>query len=622
MSRLLFLLRTNRAFALALGLCVALLVTWLALDRPEKAERRLEERIASGKAVPHHFYVPVYLWRGLTLNLGVAALLAGACYYAGRKSSDLPAAEVPARLSGVQRAAVVAALALAAVHGWQRLDHSTWGDEDYTVKLYIQPEVEQQEDGSLRFTERTWPDVIWHGKRTNNHFGYTALAKLCHDSFFRPGSGPRDPYFSETLVRLPAFAAGLLSVLALTWMARVWRITAGLWLLLLLWVAHPWFVRFTSDARGYSMVLLCVPLLFGIAGRILQTGGWRWWLALAAVQTFCFWSYFAVFYILIPFHAGLLWAVMTVGGNKADRSVQAARWLVANLLSALVIIQLMAPLLPQLLDFIRASGSQIAGSITPTWWQDAAAYLLTGTPWNEWSNVNPLSISLGERSGVAFVIAVVTCGLFAALLLAGIVFTARDATRRWLLLPVLGAPVLFFAHMLGSGIKPYHWYLLLYYPGCLLLAGVALQGLKPRSLMPACLLLTAVGFILASDAQRGALLRHPIEPCRESVELTRVIMNPRHPQYGSDSITAGFTMFTEAYDPGLVRFQTLDELRKLMSDAKSSNRQLYINFSSRAFCETHYPELFQLFNDPAHFELVAVLPGQFDAATREVLRAR
>jgi len=607
MSRLLLLLRSNRAFALALGLFVSLLAAWLVVDRPVKAERRLEERIASGKAVPHHFYVPVYLWRGLTLNLGVAA---------GR---DI-------RLSGLQRAAIAAALALAAVQGYERLSLSTWGDEDYTVKTYIQPEVEKKEDGTLSFTDRTWADVIWNGKRTNNHFGYTALAKLTHDTFFRPGTGPRDPYFSEALVRLPALIAGVLSVLALAWMARVWRITGGLWLLLLLWVVHPWFLRFTSDARGYSMVLLCMPLLFGIAGRALQTGAWRWWLALAAVQTFCFWSYFAIFYVLIPFQTGLLWAVISASNqNNADRVVQSARWLAANLLSALVIIQLMAPLLPQLLDFIRASGSQIAGRVGTEWWQDAAAYVFTGTPWNEWSSGNPLSICLSERRGIAFGIAIFTCFLFAVLLLTGALRAARQSQCRWLILPVLGAPVVFIAHMLLAGIKPYHWYLLLYYPGCLLLAGMALQRMqeaKPRVLVRAMMLLTAAGFISTTAEKRTALLEHPIEPCRESVALTRSIMNPRHPAYGTDSITAGFTMFTEAYDPGLVRFQTVEELQGLMTEARSSHRQLFINFSSRAFCETHYPDLFKLFNNPVLFEQVAVLPGQFDAGTREVLRMR
>jgi hypothetical protein len=66
----------------------------------------------------------------------------------------------------------------------------------------------------------------------------------------------------------------------------------------------------------------------------------------------------------------------------------------------------------------------------------------------------------------------------------------------------------------------------------------------------------------------------------------------------------------------------VDELRALMQQARQSGRALYVNFSSRAFCEASFPELFQILNDPALFQVVQVLPGQFAAGTREVLKAR
>jgi hypothetical protein len=612
MPRLLDVLRRNRAFALALACVAVLAVAWMMVERPVRDERRLAERIASGKAIPHHFYVPVYLWRGLLVNVGLGVLLAGACYLAGRKLQPMVPRWQPsvAPLPTGQKVAIMLALALVAYTGTQRLGHSTWGDEDYTVKTYIQPEVSREPGQPLQFRDRQWHEVIWHGKRTNNHFGYTAVAKVFHDVFFRPGAGPEDPYFSEALVRTPAFLAGLLSVPVLV---------SGWWAILLIWVAHPWLVRFSTDARGYAFVLLGVPLLLGLAAKALQSGAWRWWLLLAVVQTLCFWSYFAIFYVLIPLHMGLVWALWTAtAGDSGRRLILLSRWAAASLLSAMVIVQLMAPLLPQLLDYIRASSSQITGSITSNWWQDAMAYFLLGTPWHEWSVENPLSISVRESSAFGKVMAVTAAVGLLAWFAQGVRSLVSDRQRRWLLVPVLGAPALFFIHMLVSGIKPYHWYLQLFLPAFLLVVG---HGLSKRS-TPLLAGAVVVAFLLASHPQRLALWQHPIEACRESVELTRTIMNPRHPDYGSDSITLGFTMFTEAYDPGLVRFQTVEELRHQMTEAKATGRQLFVNFSSRAYCETHYPELFSLFNDPELFEVVAVLPGQFDAATREVLRAR
>lgn len=645
MSNFLALLRNNRAFALALGLFFAVTVACLVVERPEKAERRLAERIASGKAVPHHFYVPVYLWRGLTLNLAVTALLAGACSLAGRRLENpgsIPSAPPSSKLT---TSLLFFGLIVAAANGYHRLGHSTWGDEDYTVKTYIEPQVTEKADGTLEFTRPTWYDVVWHGKRTNNHYGYTALAKLSHDLFFKPGTGPTDPFFSEALVRLPAYLSGLLSILALAWLTRLWGIRHGIWVIVLVYVLHPWLVRFGTDARGYSIVLLGLPLLFALAGRALQTGAWRWWLMLAGVQACTFWSYFAVFYVLIPLHAGLILAIwFDDSRSRTDRMTQLARWLSACLLSAVAIIQVMAPILPQLKDYIRNNAAQITGHINLAWCQDALGYLLLGTAWNEWSATNPLSISLSELSGLPLLSACIAgAGLLCAFLV-GLSLLWSDKRTRWLLIPIIGGPALFLAHMTISGIKPYHWYLLLFFPGYLF---AVMKGCNPvfsylfwffrpkqnpegepqrnRIAAGLGLMLIVPALILfrdSSQAQRLALVKYPIEPCRESVFLTRTITNPRHPAYGTDSITAGFTMFTEAYDPTLVRFQTVDELKGLMQKAKATRRALYINFSSRSFCEATYPDLFKLFNNPALFEHIATLNGQFDAATREVIKAR
>lgn len=653
MANLRAMLRANRPLALALGLFVALLAAWLVVDRPVKAERRLEERIASGKPVPHHFYVPVYLWRGLTLNIALAAALAGACWIAGRKLDEVPALQEDAsrRYHAVEKGILSLIVLFAAVQGWQRLDHSTWGDEDYTVKTYIEDQVTELQDGKLQFTKTPWQDVLWHGKRPNNHFGFTALSRLSHDLFFTPGAGPVDPFFSERWVRLPAYVAGLLSILAIAWMARVWGWGHGLWLLLLYYVIHPWFVRFGTDARGYSIVLLGLPLVVGLAGRALQSGRWRWWLLLALAQAFTFWCYWGVFYVLLPFQVGLLVAILTDRTRSVpDRRILTARWFVSGLAFSILIVQLMAPNLPQFLDFLRVSVRQIAGSLDVTWWQDAAGALLFGTPWHDWAADNPLSISLSELHGAAHVaLFLAGAGLIGGLI-HGVRLLWKDPRSRWLLLPILGAPVLFLVHMNLSGMRPYHWYLLLFFPGYLIPLAATLNHLftaldrslpailkhdfrpLPEALRPRITLLgglLAIGFLQGplqawwiSGPQRRALLQFPIEACRESVALTRTITNPRHPEYGTDSITAGFTMFTEAYDPTLVRFQTVDELKVLMQKARDSKRALYINFSSRAFCEAAYPDLFKLFNDPALFEHIATLHGQFDAATREVLRAR
>ncbi|MBL9114741.1 MAG: hypothetical protein JNJ83_07005 [Verrucomicrobiaceae bacterium] len=628
-------LRSNLCLAVCLSLFLALLTAWVVIDRPEKAEKRLSERILSGKAVPHHFYVPVYLWRGLTLNVVLAGLASVAAVFAGRKICGSEV-QIP-KASRLEQGAVAVCLLIAGLTSAVRLGHSTWGDEDYTVKTYINPQYELKADGRLTQRPVEWHEVLWHFKRPNNHVGYTAMARLVHEQFFERGDAPSDPIFSETLVRLPAFLFGLLSVISLVWMARVWGWGRAVPVILVFYVTHPWLVRFASDARAYSVVLAGLPALWALGKLAVDSQKWRWWLLFTLSQAFVFWCYWGVVYLLVPLHVGLVWAIFRGAHSKPDRATALSRWFISATLSAGIIVLLMAPNLPQLLDFIRTSTDKIQGGMDLAWWEDALGSLLFGTPWNAWDRNAPLCVALelmDWRNTLSAGMAAVVLGLAS---IKG-VMNLWKSSERWILVPILGGPALFFAHMSISGIKPYHWYLTLFFPGflVLLLAGLSpfvnalvsfltsggKSGLVPLRALASGFLLMAIGLAaFVARPMREILQKHPIEACRESVALTRKVTNPRHPDFNKDSITAGFTMFTEAYDPAMVRFQTLSELKALIQSAHSSGRELYVNFSSRAFCEAHYPELFTWFDDPARFQHVATLPGQFDAATREVVRA-
>ncbi len=631
-------LRENRALLLAVALFAAVLATWVAVDRPVKEEKKLARLLEAKNSASWRAYVPVYLWRGLTVDVGLAALLVAACAVAGRRLAQSGAEEE--RSTGLGTKLLVGGCVLvAALQTVPRLSFSTWGDEDYTVKTYVNDQFVTAPDGTHTLERVPWANVLWHYKRPNNHVGYTAVARAVHDAFFRPGTGPTDPIFSETLVRLPAFAFGLLSVLTVAWMARVWGWTRGLWLVLPFYVLHPWLIRFGSEVRGYAVVLATVPLLVGLVGRALQTGAWRWWLGMALVQTYLFWAYWGVVYVLVCLHAALVLLCLTHPARAwAERRVLLARWLVACLLPAMVISVLMAPNLPQFLEFMR-DNKQLAGGMDAVWWQDAWGYLVSGTPWHAWDASAPHCVALAQMGPVGRAVALAAGGGLLAVAALGAWRLWRGGYTRWLLLPFAGAPVLFIAHMTLSGVRPYHWYLSLFLPGflALLLAGVApvldafaawwrrRPAERPAPAVPgapAVLLLTVAAVCVLGTPQRLMIVRHPLEPCRESVALTRQVTNPRHPDFGRGSMTGGFTMFTEAYDPAMIRFQTADELRALMAQARETGRDFFVNFSSRHFCEQNYPDLFAIFNDPEQFELVAVLPGGFDAGTREVIRMK
>jgi hypothetical protein len=597
------------------------------VGRPEKAERRLQERVTSGKAVPWHFYTPVWLWRGLSSSLPLAALLVGVTAWDKRilVPRDVPSSGLPPGWSKFTPAMLSVITLYAVFNGMARMDLSIWGDEDYTIKTYIADQVTEQPDGSLQFEKPSWANALWNFKRPNNHVGFTVLAKASHDAFFAPGKGPKDAFFSESLVRAPAYLAGLASIAALWWAAGVYGMRFAAWFVLpFFYVIHPWFMRFSSDARGYSILLLLIPLCLGAVGRAVQTGRWRWWLMLAFCQFYAMWTWPSVIYVIAALNLAVPCMCLTATAwTKEEKKLLLLRWLASGLLSAIAVVLLMAPLLPQMQDFMRTSGKGLEGGLDLHWAQDVLAYTLFGTPWFTWDAHNPLCHSI-QHSAAKWGYLLVGAGMLLSWAY-GAWCMSRERSQRWLLVVILGAPALMLLHLGLTGVRPYHWYLLIFLPGwVMLMLPVAQSWLKRQTKdwrkYGLFALLLALFFL--SSKERSLLRHHPIEPNRESVFLTQQVTNPRHPDYGKESITAGFTMFTEAYDPTMVRFQTATELQELMKKARDSQRDLYINFGSRAFCEANYPELFHFFNDAAVFEVVKVLPGQFAAGTREVLKWR
>lgn len=610
-------------FRLTSALFLALLTTLLLVDRPVKIEQRITERWETqGKIAPTHWLVPVWLWRGLALNTGLAALLVALTPWAARSlpSPSSTAVRSPA-LTRREKLLISASLCVLAASTAPRLGQSLWGDEEYVMKAYIAPSVEAGPDGSWTLTPRPWMVTLWDYARPTNHIGFTVPARLCHDLFFRPGEGERAAWFSETWMRLPSFLAGLGAILSLVWGARVWGWHRGIAWIALGYAGHAWLVRFGCDARGYSLVILLLPLQFGCLGRALQTGRWRWWLGYGLAQFYVIWTHPGAVHFPVALNAAALWLLFHQPAS--ERLAQFGRWLAASLLSSMLVIGLMAPCLTPFLAFLKEN--RLSGDLDLTWFQDSAAALFAGALWHPWDATNPLCTHLSSAPlPPLFSLLWIALGLG----LAGVAAyqLARHPQQRPALFFLLGGPGLLLAHLIIGDTKPYQWYLIPMLP-CLLLLWAAAWNTPQNDRPPQRVLRIAILFALAGVHVLGLptsrlLTRFPLEACRESVALTRTITNPRHPGYGSDSLTASPGMRTEAYDPAVIRFDSAEELRALIQRARTENKPLYLNFGFRPFLQSALPEIFKLIDDPTLFEPVQILPGQFFTATREVHRLR
>jgi hypothetical protein len=610
-------------FRLTAALFLVLLTTLLLVDRPVKMEKRItERRQLQGKDAPTHWLIPVWLWRGLAMNTGLAALLVALTPLAARANSPAPGTRPLATpFTGREKMLLTASLILLAASTTPRLGQSLWGDEEYCMKAYIAPKPVLMDDAHWRLEPRPWSTTLWDYQRPTNHIGFTVVARLVHDSLFTPGPGARSPWFSEMLMRLPSFLAGLAAILTLVWCCRVWGLRHGLGWIALGYAGHAWLVRFGCDARGYGFIVMLVPVLLGTLGRASQTGLWRWWLAFALTQFYMLWTYPGV--IHVPVAANALALGMLARQSRATRLPQASRWFAASLVSAMLVIGLMAPCLPPFLDFLKEN--RLQGHLDLPWLRDSAAALFCGALWHPFDPQNPLSASLSRGELPSWIAAAwLALGGLAAVL--GVWRLWLKPDQRLILIFLLGGPALLLAHLVVGHTRPYQWYLIPFLPNLFILWAAAWDTLKlPSHRLPfgaILVFITLTGVHLLALPTARLLTRFPIEACRESAALTRNVTNPYHADFGKLTLTASPGMATEAYDPAVIQFDSPEALLALIDRARRDKRPLFLNFGYRALLQNVHPAIFALIDDPTLFEPVQTFPGQFISTTREVHRLR
>lgn len=621
--------RESRNFIIASAVVFfALLTVRIVIDRPVKEEKAIAKRKAEGKVVAPEAYVPVWLYKGLRMNLVIAGAVLLTSPWLGRRRD--PAMKFLDALvtEPVKRWEIIACVALMGVAAWHnapRLHHSMWGDEEFNASRFMLDYVERAEDGTLEIKERSWVTTLWNMRKPTNHLGYSFFARLTHDTFFEKKTGPADPWFSEALLRTPVFISGLLLIPAFLWALRVWGLRP--WWGLLLLLLHPWFTRFGVDGRGYGFIMLGATVMLGVLGRALQTGRWHWWLVFGFGGFFLVWSNLQGIYPVAALNLTALACLLRRDLANPARWLLAGRWFVANMLTLMLIVGYLTPCWPQLQEFM-AKG-EITGTLDARFWEDGICAWWFGQPWVPWDEPqNPLRYSMQISMQTLPWLHVAGIAFFVVLIIAGIVVLLKNRGQRVLLIFALGAPALMLLHMAVSHNRPYDWYFTTFLPGLFLMAAAGAESLmsrETRKLVPIAGLVVTVGLYAFITRQPRTLLRnHPIEPSRDSVALYRKVTNPRHPDIDKGVLSAAFTMYTEGYDPALHRFNSVEQLRTLMDESDRSTKPLFINVGFLKFMrlkdETR-PSC-EVIEDPAIFEHVATLHGLLPYTTRDVFRYR
>jgi hypothetical protein len=472
----------------------------------------------------------------------------------------------------------------------------------------------------------------------NNHLLNTILIRVSLDIWEKFDDGKSPLFFTEWVVRLPAFLGGLLGIFAIgMFLRQIGYPMAGLfaaWFCAL----HPWYIRYASEARGYGLVFGFLPLTLLFAARAWQKPTWGNWIGFGLSQFLLIYSNVGVAPFLALFNLALaicLWLRerKEYGWKSLLPPPSLGRWLVGASLGAMIFIQLYTPCYPQLQAYMKRERAQ-AGVIDGPWFQDLLGFLTLGTPWTFADKTNTLVVQI-EKLLPAHPHLVFLVALIVVLALTGVVRLLRGpliekavGIATLAVLPMMFLPVILAKTYL------YIWYFVFMIP--LLAIQVALgftwiMGSLPKKggrFATLCATTVFFGwFIHATAPQRVLLQNSPVEAQRESVLASRQSLGLGAAD--RDAVITvqikrggGHMMTTPSYDVAARYVENADELKDLMSQADARRGPLFVNLAMPELARQpgNYPDIMEMLDDTSLFVLARQLPGLLPNVTRFVYK--
>jgi hypothetical protein len=521
---------------------------------------------------------------------------------------------------------VIVIAILYAVTAAPRLRQSLWDDEIYTVRKIVLGTERVQGDGSVKVKQLPWSRTLWHYEVPTNHGLQSIFSRLslgAYQAIFRP----KGLQFSETALRLPSFIAGALSIPALALLvARLGFPWAGVVAATLL-ALHPWHLKLATEARGYGFIFLLIPLTALCAVRVATGGNWPWLAALAGLEFALLYSWPGTLLTVVVMNVAVLFLIFRLATSGETARKMVIRVLAANAFVALALLPLVAPWIPQFLDWLE---NTMRNPLHAGWFKNTGTLLLCGSLWSKTGLLSSPYLELLPRAAHRPFEVWIALGLSMFFIVLGAVRLTRTnavcaATLSVLLLP--GPLMVLLAWMRGTYL--FEWYVATTIPGLIVAAAVGLvtfvSGYRRFPALrwapvPLAMLIIA-GYATFTKSMRNRLISRPVEPFRESVEMTRPTLDPNAPENRA-IITASSLMFPLVYDPLVRKALTVEEYKSLMREADARNVPLFVNNGFIAGVKDRYPEVHDFLEDEQYFECLATLYGTEPMFDRTVYKYR
>jgi hypothetical protein len=598
---------TGRARGAAAVLAAAALgLFYFVVVRQAEWAGLVAERVAKGKKPRLEDYVFEGQWHAAVVTAGLCLVLALTARY--WMPCRVEMAAEPAVRKAWRGPVGFWAVLLVVVAGaaWLRAPRMTlslYNDEEYAFRRYVAGEHKPLPDGTREWRPVNWLATLWGNQMGNNGVPYSLLSRASYD--WAVANGRAEATLpAEVPLRMPALLAGLGSIVVIALLARhLGGPVAGLAAAVLA-ALHPWHVRYSTEARGHSLVLLLAPLLPLALARAVDSGRWRWWALFGATEVGLLWSFAGSLYYVVAFNfLALVWLWRRGGGTWRT-------FLAVHVMAAIVYLHLMAPCFPQIRAAL-AGNDVFSSGLSRHWFANTGSFLLAGMPWE---NANPEIASHPSLGGAS---RVVTGFVLVWMLLA----LAAGSRRAWdtpagrLLVPTLplAAALAVTATLVGKSVL-FSWYVLYLLPGGLVLAGVGLVAImrrgKPRR-GGLAIALSVAPVVIAFFAWI-TLITGPLVTYRKlgKQALRDVARFLRTPIEGVAPLAVLHASEAGAYDPTL-EFIDPDpaRLKALMARADAERRPLLVAFGYRPGVAMASPDFLHAIEESGDFERVAHFPG-------------
>jgi len=595
------------------------------------------KHLAEGKDPTVAEHVEVGMWHGAAARAAIAGLLLAVSLGWRRGASGVGSPQMKLPGSPVRGAVfwggVVIIVGGALAMRLPRMTQSLWGDEADAVSTYIhgqyRPMKKKDPQGPLYFEDVPWGHTIFSARHgPNNHVLFSVSGRLSLEAW-RKVTHRKATAFAEWPVRVPSLMAGLGSLVALACLLRKWGAPLTGLLASAFMALHPWHVRYSTEARGYSLALLFLPLVLLALTVALERRRWRDWMLFGLMELLLMLSWAGAAYPLVFINLALAGIML----GRAERWQLVNRWLTVSLVAAAAFISVYAPQLPQIRRYNETHLWMKGMPMDATWLHNIMASPLTGMPYH-----GPVSGDSGYVNWQRLLhdapgLTVVGFGLIAAAAVAGLVrLWTRQREIAVLVSAVLLAAVvsvLHFKFVIGDELRT--WYLIFTVPVLSICAAEGLMALGERVPFarssrllhpaPACGVLAVI--VLAWWPMNRALMAHAPEDFKGVMSAIRGEAELFEPKGRARSLTCWLWRYAALYDPwGEIHVRDAASLSERMAEARATKRELFVIVGYRELAEGQNAGMLRVLEDSGAFRHEATFPGYEPLHTLQVYRMK